>query len=138
MTVVVTRRRVALGDVDKVLAFYCRFFSWMDDGIAELLHALGHPLSGLLHAGYGMPVVDTRCRYERPVALDDVVQLQTAVVAVRRTSFDIGHVMTVGGERVARSSTTHVWVARSPELRASPCPTGSAARPPCRRDMRAP
>lgn len=122
MTVAVTRRRVSMGDVDQVLAFYGRYAYWMDDGLCELLHVLGHPLSGLLEAGYGLPLVSHSSRYEQPVGLDDVVRLETAVVAARRTSFDIGYVMTVDGRRVAQCRTTHVWVVRSPKYRTEPVP----------------
>lgn len=122
MTVAVTRRRVSMGDVDQVLAFYGRYFSWMDDGLCELLALLGRPLRDLLADGHGMPVVNASCRYVRPVALDDLLRIETGVVAVRRTSFDIGHVMTLDGEVVAQGRTTHVWVAREPELHRQPVP----------------
>jgi acyl-CoA thioesterase FadM len=114
MSIAVTHRHVSMGDVDTVLAFYGRYFYWMDDGMHELLRVLGHPLREVLDGGFGMPVVDTRCVYERAVELGDAVRVETAVVAVGRTSFDIGHVMTVAGSRVARSRTTHVWMTRTP------------------------
>jgi len=122
VTIAKTTRRLSMGDVDQVIAFYGRYFSWMDDAFSELLALLGHPISGVLDAGFGMPVVDTRCRYLRPVGLDDWLEIETAVVAARRTSLDIGHVMWTGGERVAQAHTTHVWVRRTPELHAEPLP----------------
>lgn len=111
-----------MGDVDQVLAFYGRYFYWMDDGIHELLSALGHPLRDVLDGGFGMPVVDARCRYEGTIRLDDMLRVETAVVAARRTSFDIGHVMTVDDRRVAVSRTTHVFVRRLPTVVAQPVP----------------
>lgn len=122
MTVAVTFRRVSMGDVDQVMAFYGRYFSWMDDGLCELLRILGHPLSDVLMTGHGMPVVHTLCRYHRPVSLDSNVRIETAVVATRRTSLDIGHVMTVDGAVVGQGRTTHVWVARASELLPQPVP----------------
>jgi acyl-CoA thioester hydrolase len=122
MTVAVTRRRVSMGDVDQVLAFYGRYAYWMDDGLCELLQVLGHPLSSVLEGGYGLPLVSHSSRYEQPVGLDDVIRLETAVVAARRTSFDIGYVMTVDGRRVAQCRTTHVWVVRAPEYHAEQVP----------------
>lgn len=122
MTIAVTHRRISMGDVDQVMAFYGRYFSWMDDGLCELLALLGRPLRDLLADGYGLPVVSTSCRYVRPVGLDDLLRIETAVVTVRRTSFDIGHVMTLDGEVVAQGWTTHVWVARAPELHPEPVP----------------
>ncbi len=122
MTIAVTHRRVSMGDVDQVLACYGRYFYWMDDGLHELLCAVGHPVREILAAGFGFPVVDSRCVYEGPVDLDDVVRIETAVVASRRSSFDMGHVMTVEGRRVARSRTTHVWMTRHPQFRTLPLP----------------
>ena len=122
MTLAVTHRRVSMGDVDQVLAFFRRYFSWMDDGRCELLALLGHPLRDLLADGHGLPVVNASCRYVRPVGLDDLLRIETAVLAVRRTSFDIGHVMTLDGDVVAQGRTTHVWVARKPELHPRPVP----------------
>lgn len=118
----VTQRRVSMGDVDQVLAFYGRYAYWMDDGLSELLHVLGHPLGSLLKGGHGLPLVSHSSRYELPVGLDDVIRLETAVVAARRTSFDIGYVMTVDGRRVAQCRTTHVWVGGAPEYHAEPVP----------------
>jgi len=122
MTIAVTHRRISMGDVDQVMAFYGRYFSWMDDGLCELLRVLGHPLSEVLGTGHGMPVVDSLCRYGQPVALDDTVRVETAVVSTRRTSLDIGHVMTVDGTVVGQGRTTHVWVTRAPELQPQPVP----------------
>lgn len=132
MTIAVTHRHISMGDVDTVLAFYGRYFYWMDDGMHELLRVLGHPLRQLLEGDFGMPIVDTRCAYESAVELDDVVRVETAVVAARRTSFDIGHVMSINGRRVARSRTTHVWMTRSPQFTPLPVPdwlAGSLDRP---------
>lgn len=81
MTIAVTHRHISMGDVDQVLAFYGRYFYWMDDGMHELLRVLGHPLRAVLEGDLGMPVVDTRCVYESSVDLDDVVRVETAVVA---------------------------------------------------------
>lgn len=127
MTTAVTYRRVSMGDVDQVLAFYGRYFYWMDDGIHALLDALGHPLRTVLSGGHGMPVVDARCRYDGPVDLDDVVEVETAVVAARRSSFDVGHVMTVNGRSVAVSRTTHVWVSRGDQVTSEALPEWLAA-----------
>lgn len=122
MTVAVTHRRVSMGDVDQVMVFYGRYFLWMDDGLCELLRVLGHPLSDVLGTGHSMPVVHSLWRYGRPVSLDDAVRVETAVVATRRTSLDIGHVMTVDGTVVGQGRTTHVWVTRTSELLPQPVP----------------
>lgn len=127
MTIAITHRRVSMGDVDQVLAFYGRYFYWMDDGIHALLDALGHPLRTVLSTGHGMPVVDTRCRYDGPVDLDDMIRVETAIVAARRSSFDVGHVMTAQGSSVAVSRTTHVWVERTPQVRSQPLPAWLAS-----------
>ncbi|WP_176522859.1 acyl-CoA thioesterase [Blastococcus aggregatus] len=122
MTLAITSRRLSMGDVDQVIAFYGRYFSWMDDGFSELLRVLGHPVSGILQDGYGLPVVETGCRYLRAVGLDESLRIETAVVATRRTSLDIGHVMWADDDQVAVAQTTHVWVRRTPELSPEPVP----------------
>lgn len=111
-----------MGDVDVKQAFYARYFYWMDDGLGLLLRELGNPMSEFFAAGFSSPVVDSRCRYESSIGLGDIVRIETAVVGARRSSFDVGHVISVEGRVAAQGVTTHVWIALYPDMRATPLP----------------
>lgn len=122
MTVATFERRVVMADVDHVMAFYGRYFDWMDSALADLLRALGHPLEDLLAAEVGLPLVDARCQFERQVRLGDLVRIDASVVRTGRTSVLIGYVFSVDGVKVAQGRTTHVWMARTGPARSEPVP----------------
>jgi len=62
------RRRVTFDDVDFAhVPFFGRYFSW----VSEALNQNGLAYTELLeHRGIGFPIVDARCHYHRPLAID--------------------------------------------------------------------
>ena len=46
----------------------------------------------------GIPLVKTRARFHRPVRFGDIVTIESKIVAVRKSSFDVEHRLTNGGE----------------------------------------
>jgi YbgC/YbaW family acyl-CoA thioester hydrolase len=119
---VTTDRRLTMGDVDTVQVYAPNYFRWMDQGIHEYFVSLGHPLSGVLGAGFGMPAVDASCRYFSPVVLDDVLECTTWVSRVGTASFDMTHAFRCDGRDVALGRMTHVWIEIGDRQSPSPVP----------------
>ncbi len=105
---------VAMVDVDLVQINFTAYFRWMDLGYDALLRQIGHPLSGILGAGFATPAVDARCRYVRPVGLDDCVETESWIARAARTSYVVGHRFHNRGELVAEGQVTHVWITCGP------------------------
>jgi 4-hydroxybenzoyl-CoA thioesterase len=74
----------------------------------------------------GYPMVDTRARFLKPARFGDDVTIETAVTEFRRSSFDVRHRLTNGGQLAVECFDTRVWAARDPndpeKIKARPIP----------------
>ncbi len=61
----------------------------------------------------GIPLVDARANFLKPVQFGDVVDLTSRVSEFRRSSFDVAHRLSVGGELAVEGDETRVWAVRS-------------------------
>jgi 4-hydroxybenzoyl-CoA thioesterase len=122
VTTVLVRRTINMTDVDLVQVNYSRFFLWMDEAYMALLRACGHPLSGIIGAGFATPVVAAECDYRRPVTLDDEFTVTAAISRVGRTSYVVSHRFEDESGTFALGRTTHVWISTQPSHRAVPVP----------------
>ena len=110
-------RQVEWGDCDPArIVFNPRFFEWFDAQTALILESAGLPKRDLLRRPEfdGIPLVETRARFHRPVRFDDVVTIESKIVAVRTSSFDVEHQLTNGGELATEGFETRVWTIRDP------------------------
>lgn len=110
MTTTCRTHHVNMTDVDMVQVNFSRFFLWMDDAYDSLLRQLGHPLSSIIADGFATPVVDARCSYLRPVALDDQFTVKSGVIAVGNTSYTVAHQFSTVEGVFAIGRVTHVWI----------------------------
>src|SRR5215470_9821164 len=96
--------------------FNSRFFEMFDSNTWHMFQAaLGvkpHELAsefGIM----GIPLVDVRANFLKPIKFGDVVHLTSRVSEFRRSSFDVEHRLTVGGELAVEGGETRVWASRS-------------------------
>jgi 4-hydroxybenzoyl-CoA thioesterase len=61
----------------------------------------------------GIPLVDARANFLKPVRFGDTIELASRVSAFRRSSFDVEHKITAGGELAVEGGETRVWAARA-------------------------
>jgi 4-hydroxybenzoyl-CoA thioesterase len=111
------------------IVFNSRFFEIFDTSTWQLLEAaLGvrpHELAtafGIM----GIPLVDVRANFLKPIKFGDVVDMTSRVSEFRRSSFDVEHRLSVGGELAVEGGETRVWAARSKD---DPEKIGGAAIP---------
>ena len=116
-----TVQTVGMVDVDAVQINFAACFRWMDLGYGELLRLLGHPLSTILAAGTATPAVDARCRYVKPVGLDDQVDCVSWIAKAGQSSYVVAHWFEHEGALVAEGRVTHVWITTAPTA-AAPLP----------------
>jgi 4-hydroxybenzoyl-CoA thioesterase len=110
-------RRVEWGDCDPArIVFNPRFFEWFDAQTAAIFE-----LAGLLKRDLvrrpdfaGFPLVETRAKFLRPSRFGDLVTMESTMVAIRRSSFDVQHRLFNGGELAVDGFETRVWTARDP------------------------
>jgi len=112
------------------IVFNSRFFEIFDAGTWHMFEVvLGvkpHELAGAFGI-IGIPLVDARANFMKPIKFGDVVEMTSRVSEFRRSSFDIEHRLSVGGELAVEGGETRVWASRSKD---DPEKIGGIAIPP--------
>ncbi len=105
----VARYRVIFGDCDPMrIMYYGSYFRLFEIGRAELFRALDHPFPRYIARGLYLAVIETHCRYLKPVRYDDEVIIRAAVTDVRRARLQIDYAVAgIDGEERARGWTIH-------------------------------
>lgn len=119
MSPYVYRRQITVewGQCDPAgIMFNRRFFEIFDTNTWFMFEAaLGvKPHNLAKHFGImGIPLVDARANFHKPVKFGDVIEIVSSVSEFRRSSFDVEHSMLADGGRAAEGRETRVWAARS-------------------------
>src|SRR4051794_28189504 len=90
---VAVRTCVRWGDCDPAgIAFYPRFFEWMDQASHVLARAMGVTRDDVLPPSLlGFPLVSARADFLAPARLDDQIEVRAWVTEVGRTSLGLRH-----------------------------------------------
>ena len=98
------------------IVFNSRFFEMFDASTWQMFEAaLGvkpHELASAFGIT-GIPLVDVRANFIKAVKFGDIVDLTSQVSEFRRSSFDVEHRLSVGGEVAVEGGETRVWASRS-------------------------
>jgi 4-hydroxybenzoyl-CoA thioesterase len=115
----VSRRQLTIewGQCDPAgIVFNSRFFELFDSSTWLLFQAaLGvkpHELASVFGI-MGIPLVDVRANFLKPIKFGDVVEIESRVSEFRRSSFDVEHRLSVNGELSVEGGETRVWATRS-------------------------
>ena len=120
MAPIINRREltIAWGDCDPAgIVFNPRFFEFFDASTWLLFEAALGVKPQNLYTAYGLigiPLVDARANFMRAVKFGDTVEIATQVTRFGRSSFDVEHRLSVGGELHIEGQETRVWAAKDP------------------------
>jgi 4-hydroxybenzoyl-CoA thioesterase len=117
------------------IVFNSRFFEFFDWSSWLLFEqALGvrpsdlGPTFGIV----GIPLVDAKARFLKPAHFNDVADIASEVTAFRRSSFDVTHHISIGGQLAVEGHETRVWAAQDPndavKLKGIPIPAAVIER----------
>ena len=98
------------------IVFNSRFFEMFDASTWLLFEAaLGVKPQDLgPHFGIiGIALVDARADFLKPVKFGAVIEIASRVSEFRRSSFDVEHKITIGGELAVDGGESRVWAMRS-------------------------
>jgi 4-hydroxybenzoyl-CoA thioesterase len=111
------------------IVFNSRFFEIFDSSSWQLFEAaLGvkrHELAATFGI-MGIPLVDVRANFFKPIKFGDVVDVASRISEFRRSSFDVEHRLSVDGELAVEGGETRVWAVRNKN---DPGKIGGAAIP---------
>jgi 4-hydroxybenzoyl-CoA thioesterase len=119
MTAFTFRRNLVVewGQCDPAgIVFNSRFFEMFDENTWLLFQAaLGvRPPDLASHFGImGIPLVDVRAEFGKPVKFGDEIEIASRVAEFRRSSFAVEHKLTIGGALAVDGMETRVWAARA-------------------------
>jgi YbgC/YbaW family acyl-CoA thioester hydrolase len=106
-------RRIVMAEVDVSQIHFTAVYRWMDRGLSEWLADVGWPFTRLLSEGVGIPIVDSRCRFDRRILLDDMITIETSVGGIGTTSFRSRHRFLRDDELCAEGELVHVCIERA-------------------------
>src|SRR5690348_7458751 len=105
---------------------FFEFFDWSSWLMFEAALGVRPADLGKAFGIFGIPLVDARARFLKPAKFNDVADIASEVSEFRRTSFEVRHVISIGGEPAVEGSETRVWAAQDPndqvKLRTVPIP----------------
>jgi len=97
------RMRVRYAETDQMgVVYHANYFVWFEIGRVELLRQLGFAYRDMEQKdGYGIAVIDARCRYKAPARYDDEVIVRTHLKYIRESlvQFEYELVRADGGGR---------------------------------------
>jgi 4-hydroxybenzoyl-CoA thioesterase len=117
------------------IIFNSRVFEYFDFNTWSLFEAALGVRPPDLHSVFGiagLPLVDASARFLAPARFGDAVELASQVSAFRRSSFDVEHKLTIGGELAVEGVEIRVWAGRDPadpsQIKGQPIPAEVIAR----------
>jgi 4-hydroxybenzoyl-CoA thioesterase len=126
--------RIEWGDCDPAgIIFYPRYFEIFDASTAALFErALGMTKFAMFKAlpFAGFPLVRTHAKFLRPTRFGDDVTVVSSVT-FKRSSFEVGHKLSLDGALCAECEETRVWTVRDEAtgaLKSHPVPDEVLAR----------
>ena len=121
MTDFIFRRQFAIewGHCDPAgIVFNSRFFEFFDRSAWLMFEAaLGVPPHELSKAFdiVGIPLVGSQAKFLAPAKFGDVADMESRIVEMRRSSFDVEHRMFIGGTLAVEGLEKRVWAGKHPD-----------------------
>ena len=112
----VTSYRVIYGDTDQMgVVYYANYLRWFEKGRSEFLRQIGLPYSIIEQQGFNFPVVEVACRYAQSARYDDVIRIETELVALGRASISFDYRISRDADNcpLASGSTKHACLDRA-------------------------
>src|SRR5690242_6894503 len=97
------------------IVFNSRFFEFFDHSTWLLFDAALGVKPNELATTFGIigiPLVDARANFLKPAKFGETIEIASRVREFRRSSFEVEHLITIGGQLAVEGSETRVWAAR--------------------------
>jgi 4-hydroxybenzoyl-CoA thioesterase len=133
VTSLIYRRQLTIewGHCDPAgIVFNPRFFEMFDTSSWMLFEtALGVKQQELAstYGIIGIALVDARANFMKPAKFGDVIEIASRIKEFRRSSFEVEHLISIGGTLAVEGGETRVWAVRD---KADPDKITTAAIPP--------
>jgi acyl-CoA thioester hydrolase len=114
--------RVIYGDTDQMgVVYYANYLRWFEAGRTEFLRAKGLSYSDFeAREKLILPVAEAGVNYLQPARYDDLVGIETRLVATRRASARFEYAVRRGPDLLATGFTVHACVDGDGKIRRLP------------------
>jgi 4-hydroxybenzoyl-CoA thioesterase len=118
VTSLIYRRQLTIewGHCDPAgIVFNPRFFEMFDTSTWMLFEtALGVKQQELAstYGIIGIALVDARANFMKPARFGDVIEIASRIKEFRRSSFEVEHLISIGGTLAVEGGETRVWAVR--------------------------
>jgi acyl-CoA thioester hydrolase len=116
------RLRTRFAETDAMaVVHHSSYVLYLEEARVAWLRSLGHHYQSVRDDGIDFAVLEAYVRYRRPLSFDEEVTVHLGIGKVTRATFQVGYLLTVGGEVRATAVTVHGCVtgdgraARMPE-----------------------
>src|ERR1700719_3548540 len=110
--VVAPQIRVRYAETDQMgVVYHANYLIWFEVGRVELMRSLGFDYKRMeIEDDRHIVVVEAKCRYKAPARYDDVVAIETRILALRGFVLKFGYrlVRVADHTLLAEGETTHV------------------------------
>jgi acyl-CoA thioester hydrolase len=89
---------------------HAAYLPYLEEARAALLRHVGHPYDEVRREGIDFSVLEAYVQYRRALRFDDMVDVHVTLGNLTRTTFQLGYLLTVGGETRATAVTVHAAV----------------------------
>jgi 4-hydroxybenzoyl-CoA thioesterase len=121
VTEFIFRRQFAIewGHCDPAgIVFNSRFFEFFDRSAWLMFEAALGVAPHALSTTYdiiGIPLVGAQAKFISPAKFGDVAEMESQILEIRRSSFDMQHRMFIAGTLAVEGLEKRVWAARHPD-----------------------
>ncbi len=101
--------RVRFAETDAMgIVHHASYLPYLEEARVAYLRAIDHPYTRVrVDDGIDFTVIEAYCRYEQPLRFDDVVDVHVILGSLTRTTFQLGYLLSIDGERRATAVTVH-------------------------------
>ncbi len=118
---VVTSIRVRYAECDPMqVAHHSTYLIWFEAGRADLCRVRGIDYPAMERSGLFLPVVEARCRYIASARYDEVLELTTCILEIKRRTVRFGYRLVRDNQTVAEGETYQMLVDSSRRPRTFP------------------
>jgi acyl-CoA thioester hydrolase len=116
--------RVRYAETDKMgVVYHSNYFIWFEMGRVECLRQLGFEYKQMeIIDDCHLPVVEATCRYKAPAHYDEILTIETRIMALRSGVIKFAYriLRDEAPQLLAEAQTTHIVVDRSMQKRVLP------------------
>jgi len=101
------------------VVYYGNYFEFFEIGRSEWLRSHGLEYRDMETEGYFLPATHASCDYLSPARFDELIEIETRVMALTRVKIHFGYVIRRSGEDrpLARGVTHHVFLSPGGKIR---------------------